>query len=434
MVVAPNGVQRNWISDEVPTHVRPDLLDRMALHSYHPNTATGKRHQKNLADFLAHPDFAMLAIGYDSWVTDRGKRAVWEMMKRRKLLLVADESHRIKTPSAKITKSVIAGAAHAPFRRILSGTPVPNGPFDVYSQIRMLDPAFWAREMDIGSFTAFKQYFGVWDKGYVRTKNGLQEYDVLDGYNNLGELYEKLKLISSRLTKDEVLDLPPKLYSKRYYEMTPSQARVYRDLENEFIAFLDSGDVVSENLVMVRLLRLQQILCGYVPVAPGAEPVELIDPKHNPRLKALTELLEDTSGKAITWAAWTRDIDLIMEALERMGRRPVRYDGRCSYDDLYKAKQEFKHGEATDFVANVAMSEGLTLNEAKITNFYNNNYNLRMRLQAEDRNHRLGQYDQVTYNDLVCAGTRDEDAIRSLVKKMEVSSTILGDRRKVWIG
>ena len=437
VVVAPNGVHRNWITDELPTHLPPELADRMRAHAYHPDTPGVKYRQQEVRDTLEHPDFALLAISYEAWQTKVGKKAVWEIMKKRKCLCALDESHRIKTPSAKSTRSILAGGRHAPYRRILSGTPVPNGPFDIYSQVAFLDPDFWRREADIDTFASFKSYFGVWDTGMARrmVKGQLKlvEYPILECYNNLEELYKALRLISSRVTKDDVLDLPDKLYTKHYYEMSPAQARIYNELENEFMTFLDSGEFVAAPLAIVRLLRMQQVLCGYIPVEAGEEPVELIDRDRNPRLRAYQEAVEDTPGKAITWSVWTRDIDMIMDTLQRMGRRPVRYDGQCSSDQLQRAKDEFKLGDATDFVANLAMSEGLTLNEAKTTHYYNNNYNLRMRLQSEDRNHRIGQTDHVLYNDFVCPGTRDEHAIQALVAKMEVASAILGDRVKEWM-
>lgn len=431
VVVAPNGVHRNWITDELPTHL-PENVPLKAI-AYHPDTPTVKWRQAELKELITAPGLALLAISYEAWQTKVGKKAVWDMMRKRRCLCVLDESHRVKTPSAKSTRSILAGGKHAPYRRILSGTPVPNGPFDIYSQVAFLDPDFWRRELGIDTFTAFKSYFGVWDTGYRWNGDKKVEYPVLTCYNNLEELYGVLRKISNRVTKDEVLDLPDKLYSKRYYEMTPTQRRVYTELDEELMSFLDSGELVTAPLAIVRLLRMQQVLCGYVPVAAGEEPVELIDRGRNPRLQALREVIQDTPGKAIIWAVWTRDIEMIMEALQAEGRNPVRYDGTVGPSGLEAAKRSFKEGDATDFVANLAMSEGLTLNEAKTTIYFNNNYNLRMRLQSEDRNHRIGQSDHVTYYDLVCPGTRDEDAIRALVAKMEVASAILGDKVKEWM-
>lgn len=438
IIVAPNGVHRNWITDELPTHMSPDLpLNSFA---YKSEASTTKWHAKEVAAILDTPsdELALLAISYDAWMTDTGKKAVWNMMRKRKTMCVLDESHRVKTPVAKRTRSILAGGKHAPYRRILSGTPVTLGPFDLYSQIKFLDADFWRRELDIDSYTAFKSFYGVWDKGWnpmIKNKDGTMggEYDILVGYQNLEELSQTIKKISSRVRKEDVLDLPPKLYSKRYYEMSPAQRRIYDTLDKEFMAFLDSGELITAPLAMVRMLRLQQVLCGYIPTDDGDEPTELIERDANPRLKLLRDTMEDVTGKSIIWATWTLDINFIMEMLRGIGRNPVRYDGTMSGDERERAKNAFKKGDATDFVANSQMSEGLTLNEAKTTVYYNNSYKLVDRKQTEDRNHRIGQDESVLYLDLVCAGTRDEHAINSLIVKHDIASVILGDPMKEWL-
>jgi len=429
IVVAPNGVHLNWITDELPVHLSPDFP--LMSFAYSAPKADALWHQAAVDRLIKHPGLPFLAISYDAWMTDRGKKAVWNMMRKRRVFLVLDESHRVKTPSARRTRSILAGGKHAPYRRVLSGTPVTNGPFDIYSQVSFLDPGFWRRELDIASFTAFKSFFGVWDKGWNNATK--KEFDLLVGYQNLEHLSEAIKLISSRVTKDEVLDLPDKLYTKRYYEMSASQRRVYDSLEGELMAWLESGELVTAPLAITRMLRLQQVLCGYIPADGDDEPTELIERDKNPRLRLLRDTMEDVSGKAIIWATWTRDIDMILQMLRDMGRNPVRYDGQVSDGDRQKAKHDFKHGDATDFVANSQMSEGLTLNEAKTTIYYTNSYKLIDRLQTEDRNHRIGQGDHVNYIDLVCPGTRDEMAINALVAKLEVANVIMGDKQKEWI-
>lgn len=434
IIVAPNGVHRNWITDELPRHMSPDIP--LNAFAYKSEASGSKWHAREVAQIVGTPerDLALLAISYDAWMTETGKKAVWDMMRKRRCLLTLDESHRVKTPNAKRTKSILAGAKHAPYRRILSGTPVTQGPFDIYSQVKVLDPNFWRRELDIDSFTAFKTFYGIWDKGWNPNigKNG-GEYEILAGYQNLEELCETLKKISSRVRKDDVLDLPPKTYTRRYYEMTPAQRRIYDEIEKEFMAFLESGEMITAPLAMVRMLRLQQVLCGYIPVDGNKEPTELIDRDNNPRLKALRDVMEDVNGRTLIWATWTKDIDMICEMLTASGRRPVRYDGKVSADERERAKFAIKSGEATDFVANSQMSEGLTLNEAKTTIYYNNSYKLIDRKQTEDRNHRIGQDEKVLYIDLVCAGTRDEHAIEALVVKHDVASIILGDPMKEWL-
>ena len=431
IVVAPNGVHRNWITDELPTHMPPSIP--LEAFAFKGESSSAKWHQKKIRDLVGFDGLAFLAISYDAWMTKAGKQAVWDIMRKRPTILGLDECHRIKTPSAKRTQSILQGGKHAKYRRVMSGTPVSNGPFDIYSQIKFLDPLFWRRELEIDSFTSFKAFFGIFEKGWNQHLNNGEggEYDSLVGYQNLDELAKAIKGISSRITKDEVLDLPEKLYTKRYYEMAPEQRRIYEEVEKEFMAWLESGELVTAELAITRMLRLQQVLCGYIPVDGEKEPRELIDRANNPRIKLLKETMEDVNGKTIIWARWTRDIDMIMEVLKADGRNPVRYDGQVSGDARQRAKDAFKKGDATDFVANSQMSEGLTLNEATTTIYYNNSYKLVDRQQTEDRNHRIGQTNHVTYVDLICPGTRDEHVIDALIAKLDVAAVILGDQRKI---
>lgn len=441
IVVAPSGVHTNWVSDELATHWSPSIP--ISAMDWKSSSSTAKWHQRQFDEMLRSPAFAFLAITYDAFITKAGKLAIWKMLKNRKTMVILDESHRIKTPNAVRTKAIIKSGNFTPFKWILTGTPATQGPFDIYSQIRFIDPEFWRRELDVDSFSSFKSFFGIFEKSYNRNlerfnargqmvRNG--EFDLLVDYQNIDVLEQTLKKISSRVTKDDAgLNLPEKLYQRRYYEMAPAQKRVYTELQNEYISWLDEQSVVSAELAIVRATRLQQVLCGYVPVDGDREPVELMESGDNPRLKLLEEVIRDTTGKTIIWAKWTKDIDLIMEVLERMGRNPVRYDGKVNEGQRLAAKNAFKSGDATDFVANSAMSEGLTLNEAKCTIYYNNSYKLLDRKQTEDRNHRIGQTTSVTYVDLVCKNTVDEDVINALAKKDGLVTAILGDRPSDWM-
>nr|QIG67167.1 SNF2 family helicase protein [Rhizobium phage RHph_TM26] len=441
IIVAPNGVHRNWITDELPVHMSPEIP--WEGFAYKGEASTTKWHAAALDTLVRVKGLAILAISYDSWITVAGKKAVWTMMRKRRVMCILDESHRAKTPNAVRTQSLIKGGKHAVVRRILSGTPVLQGPFDLYSQIKFLDEGFWERELDIDSFTAFKAFFGVWEKKWnplikrwdKKTKSWVLggEYDSFVAYQNIPDLAEAIKKISSRVLKDDVLDLPAKLYTKRYYEMFPAQKRLYEQIDKEYMAWLESGELVTAELAIVRMIRLQQVLCGYVPVDGDKEPTELIDPTNNPRLKVLREAMEDVNGKTIIWAQYTKDIDMILEMLRADGRNPVRYDGKMNSDQRQASKDAFKKGDGTDFVANSTMAEGLTLNEAKTTLYFNNSYKYGDRLQTEDRNHRIGQTNHVTYIDFICSGTRDENAIEALVAKREVASAILGDKVKEWI-
>ena len=199
-----------------------------------------------------------------------------------------------------------------------------------------------------------------------------------------------------------------------------------------------AGLVIDGTMAMVRLLRLQQITCGYA-VADSDEPVEMCDVR-NPRLDATIDYFKELPHQSIIWSRFTHDVDQLVDALGK--DRCARYDGRLSDDDCERSKQEFNGGEKAHFVANSAKgSEGLTLNGAKTTGFYSNSYKLIQRLQAEDRNHRYGQDGSdhgeqgfgVLYADVVAPNTVDDNIVMALRDKYNIAAQLTGDRLREWI-
>lgn len=431
LVVAPNGVHRNWIVDEIPIHCPDDVFSESMLHCFQTKKKGTIPHKKACQQIIQYKDgLKWLAISYDALMTKEGKKVVKEYLVSNKVFYVLDEAQRIKTPRAKRSMVVIASAKYAVSRRVLTGTPIANSPFDIYNIIKFLEEDFW-KPHGFSSFVVFKHFFGIFKKMYNSKTN--REFDMLLEYTNLSRLYEIIKDISSRVTKDEVLDLPPKLYNKRYFELSSKQAALYTQLKEEFMILLGSGETITAPLAITRLLRLQQVTCGYLPIDDEKGKLVMIDEK-NERLKVLRELIEETPNKTIIWARFTKDIDLIMEMLTELGRKPVRYDGSTGDDDRAKAKIGFQTGDFTDFVANAAAAgEGLTLHAARTVVYYNNSFSLTQRLQSEDRAHRIGQEHPVNYFDLIAQDTVDEYIVSSLREKQSIASLVLGDKFKEWL-
>ena len=438
VVVAPNGVHLNWMNDELPTHLPDHVMAQTKMFAWQTGKSGTKWHAKAFDDFIPHRGLAVFCISYNAFMTKKGKAAVWRFLKRRKCFYVVDESHNVKTPGAKRTKSVVASGKYADYRRILTGTP-GDKPFDIYSQVRFLHPHLWY-EHGMGSYAAFKTHFADWftAEECKRIHGYDPGYDKLVRYKNLQECADILASVSDRVTKDDVLDLPPKLFTKLYFEMTPKQKAMYEELRTELELELSSGLIIDGSLAIVRLLRLQQIACGYA-VADIEEPIELCDTV-NPRMKATIEYVKELPHQVIIWCRFTQDINQIVEAL---GDEARRYDGTISADECEKNKQDFNKGEYKYFVANSGKgSEGLTLNGAKTTVFYSNSYKFLQRRQCEDRNHRIGQDGTdhgnehghgVLYVDVCAQDTVDQNIIDSLRLKYDIAAQLTGDKLKEWI-
>jgi len=419
LVIAPNGVHRNWVSDEIPTHM-PDDVD-VLCHTWWSTDA--KWHLESYERALKHPGLAVLTMSYNAVMTKRGQTAWKKFLQRRKCLYVLDESQKIKNPGAKVSRRIMPSSKAAAYRRCLSGTPIDNSPFDIYNQLKFLDPEVWNRR-GLRTFAAFKMKYGVWETW--QTANGA--FPKCVAYRNLEDLQEAMSTLGRRITKSEVLrDLPEKLYSKRYVEMTPAQRKAYRTLSDDYMVEFEQG-LVTANLAITRLLRFQQIACGYIPTDDGKLQVL---PEN--RLTTLADLCDDLAHKAIIWARFRRDIERI-SAHPTFQDRCVVVDGSVCGQARGLALESFQSGDVQFLVANpAAIGTGVTLHSAQTVIYYSNSFKLSDRLQSEDRAHRIGTRHAVHYIDMVCSGTVDERIVESLRKKVDVASQITGDKLKEWI-
>lgn len=431
LVLAPNGVHANWIDDELPKHFHESV--NHTTHTYYSQKAKTQKAKKALQACIDAPGLAVLVMSYDGMMTDGGHKAAKAFLTKRHAYYVCDEITRIKNPTAQRTKRVLASATYAPYRRGLTGTPVANGPFDVYSQMKFVDPDFWKKHGPFNSFGEFKNCFGVFRDSANPATGRLFKQCV--AYRNLPYLRTLMKDDMERLLKKDVLDLPEKIYQRRYYEMTSAQKKLYDELETTAIA-IHGDDMIDGTLPIVRMIRQYQVLCGYLPTEDdSSDSLKLIGEK-NPRLDALFDALPDYAGQKIVWCKWTKDVDLIMERAKKLKIQAVRYDGQVPTFERKQNLNDFRRDDSIElFVTKQSVAgEGLTIVNANTNFYYTNDWPLGARQQSEDRSHRIGQFNPVTYVDLVCLGTKDMDIVEALQRKIEISDIILGDESKRWIG
>jgi SNF2 family DNA or RNA helicase len=182
------------------------------------------------------------------------------------------------------------------------------------------------------------------------------------------------------------------------------------------------------------LLRLHQITCGYLPTDDGQPPV----PLKNNRMTELLDVLDETEGKVIIWANYRYSIFDIEKNLQKKfgGDSVVTYFGDTKDKDRQDIVKRFQDPESPVrfFVANQQTGGyGLTLTQAHTVMYYSNNYDLEKRIQSEDRAHRIGQKNNVTYIDIICEKTVDENIVNSLRNKIDLASQSLGETLKEWL-
>lgn len=444
-VVAPTDIHANWDvpNEGIQKHLMPELLADSARLTWRSSKARTKGFQAQLSALLAHKrGMRWLFMGFDALLTEPGHAAAQAFLTTYRCLWVLDEAGRINNPAARRTKRIMKLRDFAPYRRPMTGSPVTEKPFNAYALGHWINGKYW-RQNGLGNYQGFKHHFGLWRKMHVA---GGREIEVQktdkEGrpmYQNLDELAKMLKPISSRVLLSDMVDLPPKVYTRYYYDMTSKQEAHYRRLEKEFMTWYDENStpdpenpesrllLTSADLAIVRQMRLQQIALGYL-VSDGDREMTLIEPRP-PGMILLEQLLEDLTQPAIIWGRFRMDIELIMGLL---GKRAVRYDGTVDAEGRKRAVAALQAGEVQFFAATQSTAgEGLTLTAAKHAFYYSNSWSLTQREQSEARNHRIGQTGlSVQYGDLVARNTVCGDILDSLLHKQEVSARAMGDRMR----
>lgn len=429
VVIAPNGVHRNWALNEIPVHFPDDIPHKVM--TWYSNRAKTKKVRYEFDELRNFKGLKIFLMTFDTCITKAGDAAVQYLFKKFRTFLCIDESRHIKTPNSKRSKRIISYGRKTKYRRILTGTPVGNSAFDVYAQFRAIDSSFWSKH-GYRTAAAFRSNFGHYEEEYG---TGGRKYESFKHYRNLDELADIMAPYMSRRTKADTLDLPEKIYQRQYVDLTPKQWEVYEILREECLLMIERGEI-DVPLAITRLLRFQQIVCGYV-----------VDQKKNyeelpsNRLKVLMDVIDDIGfeNKIIVWSRFTHDIDRIVDACNMSGILCVRYDGRVNERDRIEAMRLFQDVSIPDngaqiFIGNpAAAGEGLTLHAAHNVIYYSNSFKLTERLQSEDRCHRIGQHYPVTYVDLVSADTVDEHIINTLRGHLDVASMVTGDRLKEWL-
>jgi len=266
----------------------------------------------------------------------------------------------------------------------------------------------------------------------MKTANfGGRSVQIVVGYRNLGELSEKLKPFSYRVLKDDCLDLPDKIFMKRLVQLSPDQQKVYRQMKQLALAELN-GKTMSTATVLTQLMRLHQITCGHFTSDDGT-----VQELKSNRLEELMDVLEEMEGKVIIWAHYQYDVESIVKAIrKRYGNNSVvdyygrtRPEHRQSNIDSFQKKEECRFFVGTPSTGGY----GITLTQASNVVYYSNGYDLEKRMQSEDRAHRIGQVQKVTYVDFIAEDTVDEKIVKSLRKKVNIATQIMGEELKEWI-
>jgi SNF2 family DNA or RNA helicase len=341
-------------------------------------------------------------------------------------VLVCDESQRLKSHDSKRAKMAAIVGAVTKHNFILSGTPILNTPMDIFQQYKIMD-----RGATFGkNFYEFRATYFIDRNIRMPSQRHFPDWQIIP--EREAELTAKIYSKAMRVLKSECLDLPDLVRVEVPVEMAREQKRLYEEMKHDFVTFLND-EACTAQLAIVKALRLQQIVSGYIKTDLGEE----VTLKENPRLDALEGLLEDIpeTEKVIIWANFKENYRQITGVLERMKIGYVELHGGVAGKDRQKNIDAFQTNPSIRaIVANQgAGGVGVNLTAASYAIFYSRNFSLEADLQAEARNHRGGSeiHQKITRYDIVCPGSIDEIVANALKEKQNLAEKILELRNKL---
>jgi len=410
LIIAPKSVYTVWES-EIETH----LPDQLKYKIYKWNLDKPNEYDK-LNDYK---DLRIFLINVEALSTKRGYQGCVDYLTKNKLnFVVLDESTTIKNRSAKRTKNILGLRQLSHIRRILTGSPITKSPLDLFTQCQFLSPEL----LGFSSYLAFRNRYAEMTDIPVGSGRFIS---VPKYYKRLEELETKLKFFSTRIRKDQCLDLKPKIRQKRYIELEGEHKKIYDRLRHSALAIVEDSTISFSNK-LTEIIKLHQVCNGFTKDDEGK-----IIGLHKQKLNTLDEVLEETDGKVIIWANYLYNIHEIRDFLiKKYGEESVvSIFGAVSVLERKNAVERIQKDDKCRFLVGNPTTGGfgLTLTACNTVVYYSNSYNLEVRMQSEDRAHRMGQKESVLYIDIVAKNTLDEAIMKSLTNKGQIAAKTLGE-------
>lgn len=430
VIFAPMSVLGVW-EEEIARHC-PHKKVRITVWDKRVRKKTGMalpRVGQGYLDFLILNYDAMSTPGRAIGINDYGaiKRSKsrggrFDVKKKLKLwqpdVMVLDESHRIKTPSAK-KATAIHSFRDVPYRLILTGTVVTKKKrlTDIYSQWKFLNPDRFAGM----TFEAFKSEYSR-----MTRRNG---YPQWLGNRNEDDLHAKIHLDAFSITRAECYDLPPRLAPELLRVPLEESAKAYDDMAADMVARIHTGEITEASIRLVQGLRFQQITSGIVKTEPTPEhPKGRLVRIGGEKLRVLQDRLEDlfdADEKVVIAARFVADLNSIVEICQKLKVKVWLLRGGMKREDRDRARREFQaYNGASAFVMQPqAGSLGIDLSTAGTFIWFSLISSYVDYTQAEDRialNPRGTRYIYI-----LGADTYDEVLYETLQEDGEVAKAIM---------
>lgn len=312
-------------------------------------------------------------------------------------MTIIDEIHKCKNSQSKQGKAIHCCCSY--YRLALTGTPLMNNPVDLYNVLKWL-------EVENHSLTYFKNLYCE--------MGGFGGYEII-GYKNLDQLENSLNKNMLRRRKEEVLDLPPKIYTDELLDLDSSQDKLYRDVTNQIIEDIDRIMLLPNPLT--ELIRLRQVTSN-----PNILTSKNIT---NVKYDRILDILASTTDKVIIFSNWTKVINPLYIKLSSLGYNPALVTGESKDPILEMNKFQSDNTCKVILGTTPALGTGYTLTAANTVIFIDEPWSKAIKDQAEDRCHRIGTRGTVNIITLICKDTIDERIHQIIKDKGELSDRIV---------
>lgn len=386
IVCGVNSVKYNWEA-EIKTHSREKsvMLDQKTM----------PLRVKALNEWLRGSEYYAI-INIESLRNEAIQDAIYLGIKDGFIgCIIVDEIHKAKNGSSQQGKAL--RMLKSPVKIGLSGTPM-NKAEDLWNILTWLG-------IEKRSFYSFRNAYCV--------MGGYGGYKVV-GHRNLESLNAELNKVMIRRKKEEVLDLPPKIHSTEFVELTAKQQKLYREIKEGIIEDLEN--ILASVNPLSCTLRLRQLTGGMFT-------------EDNPKLERIMDMLAEeiipNGYKAIIFSQWEQVASLYAEALKEYN--PVYIVGRVSPEGRQKAVERFQTDPSCKLAIGTigAMGTGLTLNKASYVFFIDKLWNSGENAQAEDRAHRIGTAGTVNIISMVAKGSVDEGVEEYLLENKDLFDRVV---------
>ena len=317
-------------------------------------------------------------------------------------MVAIDEIHKCKNPTSQQGKGILK--LNAKDKIAMTGTPLMNAPLDLYIIMKWLG-------FEKHSFYAFKNHYCI--------MGGYGGYNIV-GYKNMDELQQQVISFMVRRLKKDVLDLPEKIYTDEFVDMTPKQSIVYKEIQANLRLNIDR--IASSNNPLAEMIRLRQAT-GYTGIVSSTI-------SESAKIDRLEEIVEETlsnNKKIVIFSNWTQITDVVVDRLSK-NYNVLSITGNTNDTHRQQIVDTFQTNDNYKIIVGTigAMGTGLTLTAGSVIVFMDEPWNMALKNQAIDRCHRIGTKSNVIVYTLLCKNTIDE-RVHELVENKGAMSDALID-------